>query len=151
MLPPVTIHDAAMWSAYLETTYVAAVGEGERSIRVGQDEPWLEALLSAHHCTSWCFVTAWNPASTQMTEAQNDARNALLEGELRSAGHPMFEGHGRGSDERWPAEASFLVLGIGRAEATDLGRQHGQNAVVFGEAGGHAELIDCRARATARD
>ena len=45
-------------------------------------------------------------------------------------------------DDRRPEE-SLLVWGIDRDSAADLGAEFGQFAVVFGEAGGPAELLPC--------
>ncbi len=42
------------------------------------------------------------------------------------------------------AEESFLVLGLTREAAVAAGRRHGQNAVVWGEAGEPAQLLDSR-------
>ena len=47
------------------------------------------------------------------------------------------------ADPAWPAEASFLILGISREAAVLLGRQFGQNAIVCGMLGQAAELVDC--------
>jgi len=139
-----------MWSAYQQTAYVARAAEREWTIRVGQAEPALDNLLDSHGVGSWCFVTAWNPASRRLDDAQNAARNGRLETELESSPYVVLRGEGRGADSRWVPEKSLLVLGIDRPEATGLGRRHGQNAIVFGARGAPAELIDCRPSGAAR-
>ena len=63
---------------------------------------------------------------------------------LEAAAHPLFDGWGRGEDLNWEPEQSLLALGVGKAQAIELGRRFGQNAVVWGTAGGLAELLDCR-------
>jgi hypothetical protein len=175
---PMPIHEAAMWSAYQQTTYVARIGgasrasedgasqgdEGDESedgrglpsdaagdvevaIRVGRTAPELDDLLDVHSAGSWCFVTAANPRSERLDDPLNDSRNGVLKRELQEAGFVVFEGEGRGCDGSWPPEASFLAIGPDREQATRLGVRHGQNAIVYGERGGRAELIDCRGRA----
>lgn len=175
------IHEAAMWSAYQQTTYVARIGGASRAaeagasqgdegdegdegedrrdlpsdaaadvevaIRVGRTAPELDDLLDVHAAGSWCFVTAANPHSERLDDPLNHSRNSVLKRELRDAGFVVFEGEGRGSDASWPPEASFLAIGPDREQATRLGVRHGQNAIVYGERGGRAELIDCRGRA----
>lgn len=160
------IHEAALWSAYQQTRYVAwpqadgAAGRAakvaelsvragaprpaELVIKVGTATPALDALLAAQATASWCFVTAANPASERLPEAENLERNRVLLAELEAAGLVVWPGEGRGAEGTWPPEPSFLVLGLDRARARELGRRYGQNAVVFGEAGRPAELIDCR-------
>jgi len=147
-----------MWSAYQQTRYVAwpdrdaaaragrggPAGARELEIRVGASSPALDAFLAARGAASWCFVTAANPGSERRSDAENARRNRNLEAELEAAGLVALRGEGRGADGAWPAEPSFLVLGVDRDEALRLGGRHGQNAVVFGEVGGPAELIDCR-------
>lgn len=41
----------------------------------------------------------------------------------------------------WPPEKSLLILEIEREEAHELGRQFGQNAIVYGKSGGTPELL----------
>ena len=138
-------HDAALWSAYRRTRYVAHVrGAGEVMLRIGEPAPGLDAVLAELGLAEWCFVTAWNPYSQPLAPGANADRNAALRTELDSAGLAYHAGEGRGDDPGWAPEASFLVLGLGRDAARDLGRRHGQNAVVVGRRGGVAELLDCR-------
>jgi hypothetical protein len=56
-------------------------------------------------------------------------------------GITYFPGEGQGEDPSWLAEASFLVLGLGREEASDLGRKYGQNAIVWVGSDGVPELV----------
>jgi hypothetical protein len=46
--------------------------------------------------------------------------------------------------ETWQPEESLLVLGISRDEARTLGRAYGQNAILFGDAGGRLWLLACQ-------
>jgi hypothetical protein len=138
------IHEAALWAAYLETSYVAEVDGTEIELRIGRRSPALDAVLRAAGETTWCFVTAWNPDSRSLDESVNRERNARLREAIESAGLAFHAGEGRGRDGDWPPEASFLVLGPSRSDAIELGRRFGQLAIVRGELGGVAELVDCR-------
>jgi hypothetical protein len=122
--------DAALRAAYRSTTYVA----GEIRIRIGED-PHLDA-------PSWAFVTAENPRSEPHAPQRNAARMRALSEDLRA--FRTLRGRGEPPPgSTWTAEESFLVLGIDRAAAIALGRKYGQNAIVFGERGRPAELIEC--------
>jgi hypothetical protein len=46
-------------------------------------------------------------------------------------------------DLEWPPEQSLLVVGLSAYDAREIGRRHGQIAIVVGEAGGEARLLRC--------
>ncbi len=71
----------------------------------------------------------------------NDRRNEQLSSELVRRGLKFFEGEGKGSDPSWPAELSYLIVGISRAAADDLADSFCQNAYVAYSLGGVAELV----------
>jgi len=156
----VSIHEAALWAAFRATRYVVrdavrdVVTDAEAreiEIRVDMHNPRLDVLLERRGQRQWCFVTASNPDSIPLAEATNRLRNARLRSDIAAAGFEALEGEGCADAGDWPAEASFLVLGIEPAAAVRLGRAHGQIAVLIGEAGAPAQLIDCRAGADAVD
>jgi hypothetical protein len=141
--------DSALWNAYRETLFEAATPFGSVCIRVGEGEPTLDRLLGLYGARSWCFITAANPASKPLDPATNRARNQELRRALEALALPaLFHGAGRSPRGDWEPEPSLLALGVECAEALRLGRAFGQNAVVWGRAGGVAELIDCRGDAS---
>jgi hypothetical protein len=124
-------------SAYQATTY--RVFSPPIAIRTGAISDALDLLLSQHNVTQWAFISAWNPLSAPTSAAENDiAHQQLLEA---GAAYPHFEGAGIGDDGRWPPERSLLILGIGLAEAVELGRRFRQYAVVVGRKGEAARLV----------
>lgn len=155
-----------MWAAYRATRYVAITDESEIVIRVDQRSPALDARLAADGLVSWCFITAANPNSKLLGAAENADRNEALQARIEAAGLEFLHGEGRGetrgeargetsgegNDEagNWPAEPSFLVLGLSRECSVELARAFEQVAVVFGEIGRAAELVDCRVGTGAR-
>jgi hypothetical protein len=88
-------------------------------------------------------VTAHNPGSVPLTAEENRARHTRLEADVSARGYEAFTGEGVGDDVKWPAEASLLILGMPRAEATALGDAHAQRAVVWGGVGEPALLLIC--------
>jgi hypothetical protein len=100
-------------------------------------------LLRRHKAATWAFLTAWNPASVELSRAKNDARQDDLKRNLKSAGYECLSGEGIGDDPFWPPEESLMVLGISRGKAVALGRHFGQLAVVIGRRGEPARLVPC--------
>ena len=133
-----------LWRAYEQTQFYVRECTPELCIRIGSHHERLDEMLLDHNCDTWSYITASNPASELLSDEQNAGRNRELEALLKSQDLVFYRGEGIGSDPEWPAEASFLILGISREEAMHVGRQFGQNAIVCGKRGHPAELVDCR-------
>ncbi|PYS89087.1 MAG: hypothetical protein DMF64_18500 [Acidobacteria bacterium] len=126
---------------YINTSYwVEEIGRPFK-IRVGKSNPQLEHLLTMYGATSWAYITASNPRSTLLTYEENGRRHTELLQVAQNLGCRTLSGHGTGDDGIWLPEKSLLILGIDREEARELGRQFGQNAIIFGERGGSPELL----------
>jgi Protein of unknown function (DUF3293) len=130
-------------TAYRKTSYFADTPAGRLRIRIGEAHPALDALLIARGHRHWAYVTAHNPGSMPLTTDENLSRHARLEADVSARGYEVFPGEGVGDDGEWPAEASLLILGMPRAEATALGHAHAQRAVVWGGVGESALLLIC--------
>jgi hypothetical protein len=127
---------------YLRTTYRVSGVTPAIDIRVGEACPALDALLEAHAARCWAFITAWNPGSRKLDEADNRRRQARFEADMKQAGYVFLRGAGVPDDERgWQPEESLLVVGLKRDDAVEWGRKCGQAAVVTGVAGDKAELV----------
>lgn len=91
---------------------------------------------------TWTYITAYNPYSKELSDNENESRNSLLKKDLKELGLLVYEGFGRSKNPDFPwQEKSFFVPGISRAAAINLGTKYEQNAIVFGEHKGPAELI----------
>ena len=135
--------DERLLTAYRNTSYFADTPAGRLRIRIGEAHPVLDTLLIARGHRHWAYVTAHNPGSVPLTAEENGARHTQLEADVRARGYEAFAGEGVGDDGAWPAEASLLILGIARDEATALGHAHAQRAVVWGGVGESALLLIC--------
>jgi hypothetical protein len=124
-------------AAYLQTRYW--VDGHDEPILIGACNPQLDQLLQKQGLSTWAYITAWNPLSQMHLDLENHRRNTQLLKEL--TGFLVLKGKGEGQNGDWPPEESFLVLGISRQEAEQLGRLHGQRAIVFGGIGKPAELV----------
>ena len=137
-------HKNDLWRAYEQTHFYVRECTPELCIRIGSHHDQLDQMLRDHQCGAWSYITASNPASEPLSDDENRSRNRELEALLKSQDLVFYRGEGIGSDSTWPAETSFLILGISREAAMQLGRQFGQNAIVCGSPGHVAELVDCR-------
>lgn len=131
----------ALIQAYLGTAYSAQTAFGGINLKIGVRSGEIVRLFAASGADCAAFITAENPYSEPQTPAANGERQRRLGDELAALGFTHFPGKGQGEDPNWPAEASFLVLGMGKEEASDLGRKYGQNAMVWIGADGVPELV----------
>lgn len=140
--------------AYEATAYWV---EDRFAIRCQERSPALDALLLERGHDSWAYITACNPDSVALDDAENTLRMATLSRRLEAIGHSFLTGQGVGAGQGagaaqgaeagsdWPPEPSLLVLGIGTSEAVELGREFGQVAIVIGRRGEPARLCFCAA------
>ncbi len=109
------------------------------AIRIGERNIELDKLLQEHQALTWAYITAYNPFSQPLTEVENDSRHEQLMSHLKN--YILFEGEGVGENKTWKPEKSFLIVGIGKKDAKEIGKKFGQNAIVFGMIAAPAELI----------
>jgi len=135
------------WRERLQQAYEATayrIDEGPRGrfvIRVGERSADADALLEVAGADEWAFVTASNPRSMLLSEADNAARLSRLVGLVREKGLVHYRGAGQGADATWPPEPSLLVVGLAEAEAVALARAFDQHAIVAGRRGEPARLV----------
>ncbi len=131
----------ALILAYRNSTYKA---EGLASaIRIGKLNPEIDALMTGDEWTlgsrerSWAFLTACNPMSKPIGEAENKRRNAQFKHRIRHI--PFRLGLGEDANTGW-AEESFLVLGLRLNEAKNYAHSLEQQAFLYGAEGKPCEL-----------
>lgn len=103
-------------------------------LRVDEYSVPLSQLFTASGYRRAAFITASNPFSVPHGVEENLAACARLRDELlHRLCRPEQILYGEGLDPAgaWPGETSFLVLGLDLATSTLLGREFGQNALVW--------------------
>ncbi|MGI9229358.1 MAG: DUF3293 domain-containing protein [Gammaproteobacteria bacterium] len=110
------------------------------TLKIGEPSPDLKRLYHAKGVCSAAFLTAYNPHSQCVGPDENEAAQQALQHCLQESGLEFCQGSGDAVSGEW-REPSFLVLGITREEALRLGREFGQNAVVWVERDGIPELV----------
>jgi len=131
---------ASLLKAYRQTEYTVHAPQ-PFILQIGEASPALRLLHRRCGVASSAFITACNPYSRLLADQENAERQQRLAEAVAHGGWRSIPGSGKHISGPWPAEASFLVLGIGREEARSLGRAFEQNAIVFCEADCVPELV----------
>ncbi len=118
-------------AAYSATEYRVISDDHIFVLRIGKrsDELARKFVLTGQDGAT--FITAENPFSQAASAEENAANQANLYRDLAATGAVIMEGAGQGKDPAWPAEASYLAIGIPREKACELGRKYRQNAIVW--------------------
>ena len=123
---------------YLATTYSVYIEKQRYDINIEQPLPkFIEQLV--HKQKTAAILTAWNPRSQPLPLSENQSRNKQLSSKFED--HTLYKCMGQGNDISWPAEESFFILGISRAEIDKLAIEFQQYAYVWIEKGKQASLI----------
>jgi hypothetical protein len=129
--------------AYEATDFrVEDAPDGPFSLRVGEPSSTIDRLLTATGVNHWTYITACNPGSQLLSDAENARRMQELGGRVRELGFTTYHGKGVGTIGNWPPEPSLLVLGIDEPQAVALARQFGQAAILIGRLGEPARLLE---------
>jgi hypothetical protein len=136
--------DDALIAAYRATDYVLLRNErgseAEVTLKIGTPNPAFDRILAARGATTAAIVTACNPRSVVLPDAENRTRHAQLVAILEARGFDYTIGEGRDPNGLWPAEVGCVVFGIAVETGLALARAFDQNAIVFVAAGRAPEL-----------
>ncbi len=135
-----TVIDRELVQAFRETEY-RVHGEQPFTLRVDEASPELLGLYRQRRISSSAFITACNPYSSCVDDAENQARQAELAQELSSRGLTFIDGVGQHPSNNWPGEISILALGLDLEAAKALGNRYEQNAILWAGADGLPLLI----------
>lgn len=130
--------DPELLEAYRATVWSVDAPDGRVTVRPGTAAP-------AALCPS-AIVTAYNPASQPHSTEQNERADHALRVRIRALGlHPWRTlAHGTGADAAAWDEPGCCLPGDTREIAVDLGRDFGQNAIVWIDAAGHVAMVCTR-------
>jgi hypothetical protein len=127
--------------AYKRTKYLVRANDASFALCIGQQSAEMAELIQTASALGCAFITAENPFSQSLTADENKVRQDSLHEDLVGIGAAVINGEGQGEDTAWPAEASYAAIGITREQACELGVKYQQNAIVWIDARGIAELI----------
>jgi hypothetical protein len=134
---------AELIEAYRATDYRVGPGSGAMILRIDQYCAALAELYRASNRRCAAFVSAFNPASKPASLQANLEAHALLRAAMDRSKQcaALTEGEAVDRSGAWPAEASWFGLGIERRVAIALGREFGQNAIVWAGADAIPRLV----------
>lgn len=128
---------------YTNTEYKVFDERITRPLVVGNFHPEIDLLLQELTLKSYAYLTAWNPKSISLRDEVNFSRNKELVACLEKIPEIQWLPGIAKSYELggWPAEESFLILGISREIVEQLAFHFEQNAYLFGELHSPVELV----------
>ena len=100
-------------------------------LKIGMHSPELDSIYKTSHKHTVAFITAFNPYSQELSAQENKDRNHKLEELIQSLGFDYIHGEGKCGDGDWDGEKSFLIFGISKEQASDIGKEFEQNAIVW--------------------
>lgn len=133
---------SSLLQCYLTTDYeVHGRSARERfTLRIGQREPKLAAMLARTGVQSAAFITAWHPRSVERSRKQNEVAQARLRADLLRLRCVVLPAEGVGANGAW-REPSWLALGLYPADAKRLARRYRQNAILVCDKRGVPRLV----------
>ena len=135
-----TVIDAELLAAYQRTDYAIFEVDAETVVHIGRPDPAIDGLLKRHGAERGTIITAWNPESVILSDAENAARETELWNWIGENRLFALAAEGRDPTGAWQPEQSCLILDIAADAVAVLGRQYGQNAIVHLRLGVAPEL-----------
>ena len=106
-------------------------GSASFILRIGQYSPELHDIYKTSPKKIAAFITAFNPSSIELSNQENKERNQQLEEKIKTLHLCYLHGEGKCDESEGSSEESFLVFEIDQTEAIRLGKEFGQNAIVW--------------------
>jgi hypothetical protein len=132
--------DEKLIAAYTATDY-ALLGEDEGLVlKIGRAAPQFDAILDRRGVATAVIVTAYNPRSVVLSDAENRERHRALTDLLRECGLDFQLGEGRDPLGHWKAEIECVVYGLPLEAGLEIAQAFEQNAIVFIRRGAAPEL-----------
>ncbi|MGY1488204.1 DUF3293 domain-containing protein [Methylobacillus pratensis] len=125
--------------AYQDADYVVNHDQQAFVMRIGLASPEMDKLLEQHAATAMAIISAFNPLSKPADETINIQNTAKLGNELKNRRLEFRKGLARSRSNQW-TEENFVVIGVTLDAAMELGKLYHQNAIVFYEKCGTAQL-----------
>jgi len=133
---------ATLLGAYRRARYIVKSRHRDIELGVERSSPECDAALAACFpgLNHWAFISAGNPMSQPLPEAENAMRLQMLREHLKADGIAHLSGYGDDRQGRWLPEASELLCNPPPGYAESLARDYGQNAILRGCLGEASEI-----------
>ncbi|MBK7353839.1 MAG: DUF3293 domain-containing protein [Nitrosomonas sp.] len=127
-----SVLSAQLIQNYLDAIYQANSHFGKLTLRIGKYCDILSRLMIAAKLSNALFITAYNPYGQLQSIQNNDLAQIELRKQLKQYSTSVYPGESIDPRNNWPAESSYLTLGIDLPHSIRLGIQFKQNAIVWG-------------------
>lgn len=133
-----------LMAVYNATKYIIYPDDSieELEIRIDKTNREIDNLLELideDTVFGWAFISASNPFSVETSDEDNKQSFKRLEDLVTANYLKHYVGFGQGQDG-WADEKSIFIVGISEKEATELGKELGQNAIIIGAKGSKARV-----------
>lgn len=136
-----SVIDKKLIVSYSRTQYWVSIGCEKVMVCIDHYSEQVKSLLTQSEVSCAAIVTAYNPCSQLNNENENRLANELLRNFLVRNHYRFLESLNVDPTQIWPPEKSFFVFDLGLHAAQNIGRQFGQNAIVWVDQGATARLI----------
>lgn len=117
--------------SYVNTIYRIDTTPKPICLSINEFSQPLALLLQKTNRQGSAIISAYNPLSRQLFDAQNLQAHEQLRLYLHNHAYSYTEGRNIDPTGQWPTEKSFFVSGIDLNTAQALGHQFKQNAIVW--------------------
>lgn len=124
------ISDATI-AAFKGTDYRVFLSGAPFVLKIDVESPELASLMRTKSVDAAAFITAFNPASSKRSMAENLRDHQALKQDLLARLIEPVEGEGAHPNGSWDAETSWLAPGLSLEEASEIGRAYGQDAILW--------------------
>lgn len=128
--------DKELHAAYLATEYTC----GRFVLQIGRPHPYFSDFLAREAYVNYAFLTAWNPRSLVLGEAENRQRGEKLKQHLEAQGIIYIPGGAHDPKGEWPVEEGYFVFNAATDRVLEIAGAWEQNAVVLGVRKGKPSL-----------
>ena len=128
-------------SAYMKTIFV--IGDGQNFFEVSPLEVNQSFLKFLHDSgiLSWAVITSDNPFSKPLSVEKNNERRKNLEIELLENGYKLLPALGRDPEGQLDPEYGYFIHNLSLKDALKIGKDYGQNAILFGEETAKSKIV----------
>ena len=127
--------------AYQQAIYQVYDRDCTIQLQIGKSNSQLNSLLQKYNTSTWALITAANPYSQCLSEAENQQRHELITEYLKYFNFTTIDAVGKDEAGAWTPEQSLFILNINLCDAIAIGREFQQNAIVYGKSNKAPQLI----------
>jgi hypothetical protein len=132
--------DPALITAYRNAIYEIEA-ESRIILKVSEYSHLLEDLHKKHNCSASALITACNPRSQILSDAENAQRMAVLTTEVEALGYAHLPAVAKDPEDKWPDEPSLWIARLTKNKAEHLARSFEQNGLLWVEQDALPQLI----------